>query len=129
MDSQLKVVRPIKLTREAVNELIIDSIQDIKGKNVLQIDLRHLTDAPADFFVICEGESTTQVRAISDNIQRRLKGDAGISPTHVEGQRHSRWICMDYFSTVVHIFHKETRAFYELEDLWSDGIFTEYENL
>jgi len=117
------------LSAEEVNSLIIDSIQDIKGKNIVQLDLRHLEDAPAEFFVICEGESTTQVKAISDNIYRRMKEEADTRPTHVEGQRNARWICMDYFSTVVHIFHKETRSFYELEDLWSDAITTEYENL
>ncbi|MFN7115643.1 MAG: ribosome silencing factor [Saprospiraceae bacterium] len=118
-----------KLSAEETNSLIIDSIQDIKGKNIVQMDLRHLEDAPAEFFVICEGESTTQVKAISDNIYRRLKEEAGTRPAHVEGQRNARWICMDYFSTVVHIFHKETRSFYELEDLWGDAITTEYENL
>ncbi|MDX1940899.1 MAG: ribosome silencing factor [Saprospiraceae bacterium] len=128
MDSQIKVA-PRKLSVEETNDLIIDSIQDIKGKNIVQLDLRHIEDAPADFFIICEGESSTQVKAISDNIYRRLKEEARTGPVHVEGQRNSRWICMDYFPTVVHIFYKETRAFYELEDLWSDAIFTEYENL
>ncbi len=128
MDSQIKVPSR-KLTAEELNYLIVDSIQDIKGKNSVQLDLRHLKDAPADFFIICEGESNTQVKAISDNIYRRLKEEARVAPVHVEGQRNARWICMDYFPTVVHIFHKETRAFYELEDLWSDAIFTEYENL
>lgn len=128
MDSQIKV-QLRKLTAEELNYLIVDSIQDVKGKNIVQLDLRHLEDAPADFFIICEGESTTQVKAISDNIYLRLKEEARFSPSHVEGQRTARWICMDYFSTVVHVFHKESRTFYELEDLWSDAIFTEYENL
>lgn len=128
MDSQIKV-QPRKLTAEELNYLIVDSIQDVKGKNIVQLDLRHLEDAPADFFIICEGESTTQVKAISDNIYLRLKEEERISPSHIEGQRTAKWICMDYFSTVVHVFHKESRTFYELEDLWSDAIFTEYENL
>jgi len=128
LDSQIKVL-PRKLSAEEANHLIIDSIQDIKGKNIIKLDLRHLEDAPADFFVVCEGESTTQVKAISDNIYRRMKEEARTGPAHVEGQRNARWVCMDYFSTVVHIFHKETRSFYELEDLWSDAITTEYENL
>ncbi len=128
MNSQVNVM-PRKLSAEEANSLIIDSIQDIKGKNIVKMDLRKLEDAPAEFFIICEGESTTQVKAISDNIYRRLKEEAGTKPAHVEGQRNARWICMDYFSTVVHIFHKETRSFYELEDLWGDAITTEYENL
>lgn len=128
MNSQVNVMQR-KLSAEETNSLIIDSIQDIKGKNIVKMDLRYLEEAPAEFFVICEGESTTQVKAISDNIYRRLKEEAGTKPAHVEGQRNARWICMDYFSTVVHIFHKETRSFYELEDLWGDATTTEYENL
>ncbi|HMN89952.1 MAG TPA: ribosome silencing factor [Saprospiraceae bacterium] len=128
MNSQLKI-KAQQLTAEALNDLIIDSIQDIKGKNILLLDLRHLEDAPADFFIICEGESNTQVKAISNNIYRRLKEDARTAPLHIEGQSNARWICMDYFSVAVHIFYKEARTFYELEDLWSDAIFTEYENI
>ncbi len=128
MNSQLKI-KAQQLTAEALNDLIIDSIQDIKGKNILLLDLRHLEDAPADFFIICEGESNTQVKAISNNIYRRLKEEARTAPLHIEGQSNARWICMDYFSVAVHIFYKEARTFYELEDLWSDAIFTEYENI
>ena len=114
---------------EGLISLIIDSIQDIKGKNILLLDLRKLDDAPTDFFIICEGDSNTQVKAICNNIEKRLKDEEGLRPLHVEGTQNARWICMDYFNTVVHIFYRETRVFYELEDLWSDAKFTEYENL
>ena len=128
MSSQTKVQQP-KLTDEALNDLIIESIQDIKGKNLVKLDLRQLEDAPTDFFIICEGSSNTQVKAISDNIQKRLKREMQTSPSHVEGQRNALWICLDYFNTVVHVFYPETRAYYELEQLWSDAKFTEYESL
>ena len=118
-----------ELSAEELNELIIDSMQDIKGKNIVKLDLRHLDDAPTDFFIICEGDSNTQVKAISDNIYYRLKSEGMTLPLHYEGQRNARWILLDYFSTVVHVFYKDTRAFYELEDLWGDAIFTEYQNL
>ena len=118
-----------ELSVEALNDMVIDSIQDIKGKNILKLDLRHLDEAPTDFFIICEGDSNTQVKAISDNIYRRLKTEGMTLPLHYEGQQNARWILLDYFSTVVHVFYKETRAFYELEDLWGDAIFTEYQNL
>lgn len=114
---------------EELNDLIIDSIQDIKGKQIVKLDLRELEEAPADFFIICEGESNTQVKAISDNIHRRLKQEANVFPSHVEGEKNALWICLDYFNTVVHIFYKETRGFYELEALWSDAKFTEYDTL
>ncbi len=114
---------------EELNDLIIDSIQDIKGKNIVKLDLRKLDDTPADFFIICEGDSSTQVRAISENIYKRLKQEAGQVPLHVEGRQNSRWICMDYFLIVIHVFHRETREFYALEELWSDAGVTAYENL
>ncbi len=118
----------VELSEDALNDLIIDSIQDIKGKNIIKLDLRHLEDAPTDFFIICEGDSNTQVSAIANNVYGRLKKEGALLPTHYEGQQNGLWILMDYFSTVVHIFYKDTRSFYELEDLWSDAISTEYQS-
>lgn len=114
---------------ELLNELIIDAIQDIKGKHIVKLDLRKLEDASADFFIICEGDSTTQVKAIADNVYQRIKDELGVLPAHREGVMGARWVLVDYFDTVVHVFHPETRAFYDLEDLWSDASITEFENL
>ena len=108
--------------------LIIDSITDIKGKNIIQLDLRHLPDAPASFFVICEGESSTQIKAIAGNVERRAKQEAG-QKAHSEGQIGARWVLVDFFDVIVHIFDKDTRRYYELEDLWSDAKSTEYKNI
>jgi ribosome-associated protein len=118
-----------QFTTEALNALIIESIQDIKGKNILKLDLRHLDDAPTDYFIVCEGDSNTQVKAISDNIQKRLKQEASTFASHVEGERAALWICLDYFNTVTHVFHRERRGFYELENLWSDAKVTQYQSL
>ena len=107
----------------------MDAIQDIKGKNIIKLDLRKLDEAPTDFFIICEGDSNTQVQAIATNIQKRLKQELATFPSHVEGMREGTWALVDYFMTVVHIFHPEKRAFYEIEDLWSDAQITEYANL
>lgn len=114
---------------EDLNDLIIDSIQDIKGKHIVKLDLRALDDAPTDYFIICEGESSTQVNAISSNIQKRLKEEYGTYPNHVEGKAGAKWVLVDYFNTVVHVFHPEFRSFYELEDLWSDAKSIEYKDL
>ena len=117
------------VTEQELNDLIIDAIQDIKGKNIIKLDLSELHDAPTNTFIICEGESTTQVKAISENIKLRLKKELGEFPVNSEGQESSTWICIDYFTTVVHVFYPDTRKFYELEELWSDGRFTEYQDL
>ena len=110
-------------------DLILDSIRDIKGKKIVRLDLRQLDDRPAEFFFICEGDSTTQVASIGGNVQKRMKNEMGELPKTASGGRHANWICLDYFDIVVHVFYPETRAFYELEDLWSDAVITEYETL
>lgn len=114
---------------EALNDLIIDAIQGIKGKQIVKLDLRQLDDRPTDYFIICQGTSNTQVKAIADRVRERVKKEAQTLPSHVEGVQMARWVLMDYFSTVVHIFLPEARDFYELEDLWSDAASTEYNNL
>jgi ribosome-associated protein len=114
---------------QTLNNWIIDAIQDIKGKNIVKLDLRKLDDAPADFFIICEGDSSTQVKAISENIFKKLKEKMNLKPNHTEGMDGSKWILVDYFDTVVHVFYPETRAFYEIEDLWGDAEVTQYENI
>ena len=129
MNSQTIEKQQTDLSADALNELIIDSIQDIKGKKILKLDLRELDDAPTDYFIICEGDSNTQTKAIADNIYLRVKNEGATLPLHKEGQQNATWICLDYFNVVVHVFYRETRSFYELEDLWSDAVFSEYDTL
>ena len=118
-----------KVSEEALANLIVDSIQDIKGKRIVKLDLRQLEFAPTNYFIICEGESNTQTRAISQNIYRRIKEELGIIPDHTEGLSDSKWILVDYFDIVVHIFYPETRSFYDLENLWSDADIRLYKDL
>jgi ribosome-associated protein len=116
-------------TQETLNDIVIDAIQDIKGKHIVKLDLRRIKDGPTDYFIICEGDSNTQVGAIAANIHRRLKTELGVHPNHIEGTGSATWVCLDYFNTVVHVFYRELRPFYGLEDLWGDAKFTEYETL
>lgn len=111
---------------EQLNHLIVEGIRDKKGKKIVQLDLRKLGDAPADFFIICEGDSNTHVKAITDSIEKKVKEELHTGPSHTEGSSNSKWILLDYFNTVVHVFHPETRDFYELEHLWSDADVTEF---
>jgi ribosome-associated protein len=114
---------------EELNHSIIEGIRDKKGKRIVQLDLRHLHDSPADFFIVCEGDSGVHVRSISDSIRRRVKEDLHSNPAHTEGSIGAKWVCMDYFNTVVHVFYPETREFYQIEDLWNDAKVTEFEDL
>ena len=116
-------------TDEALLDLIIDSIEDVKGKNIVKLDLREIDEAPANYFVICEGESTTQISSIAHRIEKRLKDELDLRPSHIEGRMTSTWLLVDYFTIVVHVFYPETREFYDIEDLWSDAKVTEYQNI
>jgi ribosome-associated protein len=109
-----------------LNDLIIEGIRDKKGKNIVLLDLRKLDDAPADFFIICEGDSNVHVKSISDSIYKKVKDDIHTTPSHLEGSSNARWILIDYFDTIVHVFYPETRLFYEIEHLWSDAEVTEF---
>ena len=102
-------------------QLIIESILDKKGSRVISLDLTNLDDAMADYFIICEGNSPPQVRAIADNIAYEIKKGLGEVPLHLEGMSNLEWVLIDYFNIVVHVFHKEKRGFYELEELWGDA--------
>lgn len=122
----MKRVKSRQTDAEQLNQLIVEGIQDKKGKNIIQLDLRKLGDAPADFFIICEGDSNTHVKAISDSIYKKVKDEMNTMPSHTEGSSNAKWVLMDYFNTVVHVFYPETRQFYELENLWSDAETTEF---
>src|SRR5438445_11314964 len=88
-----------------------------KARDVVAIDLRKRS-AMADYFVICEGDTDRQTRAISDGIQEALR-EKGIRPFHVSGQQDGGWILLDYIGVIVHVFLPGERAFYDLESLWA----------
>lgn len=111
---------------EQLNHFIVEGIRDKKGKNIVQLDLRRLGDAPADFFIICEGDSSTHIKAISDSIYKKVKEALLTMPSHTEGTLNARWVLMDYFNTIVHVFYPETREFYDIERLWGDAEMTEF---
>lgn len=102
-------------------DLIVAALQEKKGHEICVIDLREVEHAISDYFIVCHGESTTQVDALSDSTEKKLKEEAGIRPHHIEGRQNSQWILLDYFDILVHVFQEEYRSFYRLEDLWADG--------
>lgn len=128
MNKEQIAAQPIDDTVEGLNDLIVDCIQDIKGKRIIKLDLRELDDRPSDFFIICEGDSTVQVKSIAENVKKRVNAEMNIHPGHYEGQIGASWILVDYFNVVVHVFYHETREHYELEELWNDAKITEYED-
>ncbi|QQS37059.1 MAG: ribosome silencing factor [Ignavibacteriales bacterium] len=111
-----------KQLSEKISELIFSK----KGYDVKLLDLNNLTTM-ADYFLICSADSDTQVKAISDEIEKSLRDD-GIKCWHREGYKALNWVLLDYVDVVVHVFKKDSREFYNLEKLWGDAVITEMED-
>jgi ribosome-associated protein len=122
------LTRPARRSRaqsdaEQVRELAATAAAEAverKGTDVALLDLRGLTTA-TDWFVLVTGESDIQVRSIAERIEERLGKDFGARPWHVEGLKQTRWVLLDYVDFVVHVFHREARAYYDLDRLWADA--------
>ena len=107
-------------------ENIINAIQDVKGKEIVSLDLRKIDSAICKYFVICTGTSNTQVNSIESNIKKTISRDLGEKPFHIEGNNIGEWVLMDYSDIIVHVFQQKTRAFYNIEDFWGDAKFKNY---
>ena len=101
--------------------LIVEALKEKKGHRIITIDLRETGSSICDAFVICHGESTTQVGALAESVHKELKEKAKVRPHHVEGAQNSQWILLDYFDVLVHVFLEDFRDFFKLEELWADG--------
>ena len=107
---------------------IVEGMQDNKAEDIVVIDLRGIENSVADFFVVASGNSTTQIDGIANSIVRSTRKNVQEKPWHQEGKITSEWVLLDYVSVVAHIFQREIRKFYDLEDLWADGVVRQIEN-
>jgi len=114
---------------ERLAHLLIEGLQEKKAKHVVRMDLRKVSDAVTDFFIVCHGDSTTQVRALADSAEDMVREATGERPWHREGMLNSQWVVLDYGNVVAHIFLPDRREFYALEDLWNDAEVTEFEDI
>ena len=105
--------------------VIIKGIDDVKGDDIQLLDLRGIENTVCDYFIICSGNSNTQVNAITGSVQKLVSKELKDKPWHVEGQNNSEWILMDYVNVVVHVFQNHVREFYDIESLWGDAKITE----
>ena len=105
---------------------IISAIQQKKGENIISMDLRKIPEAVADFFIICEANNNTLLKAIADNVEFEVKNKCEESAYKHEGRQAQQWILIDYVTVVVHIMMPEPRKFYQLEEMWSDAPTTEH---
>ena len=102
-------------------EQITKGIQEKKGKSIVVADLSNIDDTICNYFVICQGNSTSQVTAIVDSIKDFTLKEAKTKPFAIDGLRNAEWVAMDYSDVLVHVFLPEARQFYNLEHLWADA--------
>jgi len=107
---------------------IIEGIQEKKGNSIVLADMTKL-EAVCRYFVICEGTSNTQILAVAGSVKDYVRDNMNMKPYATDGLQNALWIAMDYGDVMVHIFERDTRAFYNLEHLWSDAILTEIPDL
>ncbi|MBF5026908.1 ribosome silencing factor [Planobacterium oryzisoli] len=114
-----------KLTqKQLLIDKIVEAIQDTKGEDIKIFDLTNIENSVAETFILCSGNSNTQVNAISGNIEKKVRNELKERPWHVEGTDNALWVLMDYVSVVVHVFQKQTREYYDIEELWGDAKIT-----
>ena len=100
-------------------KIAVIAADDKKAHDLVALDISGIASF-ASYFLLCTGDSSRQMQAIADEVEKRLKA-IGIRPSHMEGYQNSEWILMDYLDMVVHIFSKTARVYYDLERLWRDG--------
>ena len=117
-----------KSATEELTDAVIKGLQDRKAKEIKVLDLRALSGAVADIFVVCQGDSSTQVEGLARSVEETVEKETGEIPAHLEGTKNAQWVLIDYISVVVHIFQPEQRQFYGIERLWADADIREIES-
>lgn len=112
-----------------LQQLIIEGIQERKGRKITIVDMSSIESAAASKFIIAEGSSSMQVGAIADSVREYVQKNGGIKPYNYDGYTNSEWIVVDYGDTLVHVFRPDTRLHYNLEELWNDAVITEVPDL
>jgi ribosome-associated protein len=114
--------------QELVN-VITEAIQEKKGRDIVIADLRKIEGTICQYFIICTGNSPTQVEAIAESISDMARERLKEKPTHVVGLENAQWVAMDYTDVLVHVFLPDVREYYDLEHLWEDAKIVQIENL
>jgi len=125
----MKIGKQEEFTTEQLLDKIIKGIQDKKGRELVTLKISEIENSICDYFVICHGTSNTHVDAIADSVERNVKESLNEKPYSKEGMDNLTWVLMDYASIIIHIFQKEYRDFYNLEDLWADAPIEKYQDI
>ena len=108
-------------------DAVVKGLEDVKGYEISIIDLREIHNSIAAYFIVCHGNSHTQVEALTASVEKVVFEALGEKPVSVQGLRTGVWAIVDYFDIVVHVFHKDARSRFALEELWGDANITKHE--
>lgn len=120
------------MTKTNTKEIVKAAIEGVlkkKGKDVVSLDLTEIENSVCKYFVICHGDSNTQVDALADSVLETVREETGEKAWHKEGLENATWVLLDYSDVVIHIFQKEYRDFYNLEELWADAKLTAHDDV
>ena len=109
-------------------KVIADAMLEKKGQDVVSLDLKQIGTAISDYFIVCNADSTTNVSAIADNVEDRMREKCGRKVIRTQGKDNAFWVILDYADIVVLVFQTPYRSFYRLEDLWADADRVAYED-
>jgi ribosome-associated protein len=118
--------KEIKAT-QILSDVVIKGLQELKGENIVSIDLGPIENAVCDNFIVCTGTSSTHVSSLAASVEREVRETLSDRPWKKEGFGNSEWIILDYVNTVVHVFQGEARDFYNIDGLWADAKITKIE--
>jgi ribosome-associated protein len=119
---------PVEPKTVELSDLVVQGMAEKKAHDIVVLDLRNVKNAVADYFIICSGNSDTQIDAICDSVEEFVYKASKQSPWKKEGKQNKEWILLDYIDVVAHIFKKDKRDFYSLEELWGDAVITPVES-
>jgi ribosome-associated protein len=112
------------ISSEELSQLVVKGMQERKATNIVVMDMRKVKNAFTDYFVVASGSSDTQVEAIAESVDKEVWEATRNNPRSTEGKANREWILVDYYDVIVHVFKKDRREFYKLEELWGDAEFT-----
>jgi ribosome-associated protein len=121
MAAKQNTVKKKNLNSFSLVRYAIKGIAEKKGNDIVYINFKKNSNAPCDYFVICEGNSRTQVQAIAESVEKFIEKKTGKRPWHIEGFQNAEWVLMDYVDVVIHIFQPHSREYYGLEEMWADA--------
>lgn len=121
-------LKKTNLNTDNLISCIVKGIEEVKGSKINILDLKNIENAACKFFIVCSGNSNTQVNAITNSIKKTVSKEIGEKPYQIEGLEISKWVLIDYVDVVVHIFVEKTRNYYNIEELWEEAHSTLVEN-